>query len=136
DSILHKNPVPAVRLNPDIPLGLEDIINKALEKDRNLRYQHTSEIRTDLRRLKRDNESAGSVVEMANKASSSWSLPHHLQIRPRWFGVSLVVISILAFVGFAIRPEMPRPVVLSSVQITNDGRTKLGGTPLVTDGYR
>ena len=58
DSILHKIPVAPVRLNSDAPLKLEEIINKALEKDRNLRYQHASDIRTDLQRLKRDSSSA------------------------------------------------------------------------------
>src|SRR5262249_39543104 len=57
DSILHKAPVAPVRLNPDLPTKLEDIINKALEKDRNLRYQHASEMRTDLQRVKRDTDS-------------------------------------------------------------------------------
>jgi eukaryotic-like serine/threonine-protein kinase len=58
DSILNRAPVPPVRLNPDIPPKLEEIVTKCLEKDRNLRYQHASEIRTDLQRLKRDTESA------------------------------------------------------------------------------
>jgi tetratricopeptide (TPR) repeat protein len=57
DAILHKVPVGPVRLNPDVPGKLEDIINKCLEKDRNLRYLHASEICTDLKRLKRDSDS-------------------------------------------------------------------------------
>src|SRR5215469_4481761 len=67
DAILNRNPVAAVRLNPDLPPKLEEIINKALEKDRNLRYQHASELRADLQRLKRDTDtgpSAASVVEV------------------------------------------------------------------------
>jgi len=56
DGILNRVPVSSVRLNPDLPLGLEEIINKALEKDRNLRYQHASEMRSDLSRLQRDTQ--------------------------------------------------------------------------------
>ncbi len=58
NAILERPPVSPVRLNPDLLPKLEEIINKALEKDRNLRYQHASEIRADLQRLKRDTESA------------------------------------------------------------------------------
>jgi serine/threonine protein kinase/TolB-like protein/Tfp pilus assembly protein PilF len=58
DAILNRTPVPVVRLNPDLPDTLEEIINKALEKDRKLRYQDASDLRTDLQRLKRDTESA------------------------------------------------------------------------------
>ena len=57
ESILDRSPVPPVRINPDVSADLERIINKCLEKDRNLRYQHASEIRTDLQRLRRDTES-------------------------------------------------------------------------------
>ena len=56
-AILDGTPTSAMRLNPDLPPKLEEIINKSLEKDRNLRYQHASEIRTDLQRLKRNSES-------------------------------------------------------------------------------
>jgi tetratricopeptide (TPR) repeat protein len=57
DSILHKAPVAPVRLNPDLPQRLEEIVNKALEKDRNLRYQHPADMRADLQRMKRDTNS-------------------------------------------------------------------------------
>ncbi len=64
DSILHKAPVAPVRLNPDLPARLEEVINKALEKDCNLRYQHAAEMRADLQRLKRDTDS-GRTAQMS-----------------------------------------------------------------------
>jgi serine/threonine protein kinase/tetratricopeptide (TPR) repeat protein len=75
--ILDRDPVPAIRLNPDLPPKLEDIINKALEKDRELRYQVASEMRADLRRLRRETESRHGVpvssgsVAVAQEAGSS-----------------------------------------------------------------
>src|SRR6516164_5486949 len=62
NSILEKMPVSPIRVNPDIPPELERIISKTLEKDRNLRYQHASDIRTDLQRLKRDTDSVRSTA--------------------------------------------------------------------------
>jgi len=59
DAILHKLPVAPVRLNPDLPLRLEEVTSKAMEKDRNLRYQQAAEMRTDLQRIKRDLDSSG-----------------------------------------------------------------------------
>ena len=61
-AILDRAPVSPIRLNPDLPPKLEDLINKALEKDRNLRYQHAADIRADLQRLKRDTESGRAVA--------------------------------------------------------------------------
>jgi len=68
-AILDRAPVSPVRLNPDLPPKLEDVINKAVEKDRNLRYQSAADIRADLQRLKRDTESGRAV------ATSSGSVP-------------------------------------------------------------
>jgi serine/threonine protein kinase/Flp pilus assembly protein TadD len=67
-AILDATPTPAVRLNPDMPAELERIINKALEKDRELRYQHASEMRSELLRLKRDTESGRSAAAEASAA--------------------------------------------------------------------
>jgi len=64
-AILDSGPTPALRLNPDIPAKLEDIIDKALEKDRSLRYQHASEMASDLKRLKRDTDTGRIVLPAA-----------------------------------------------------------------------
>src|SRR5438552_3284576 len=67
EAIMNRVPVPVVRLNHNVPPKLEDIINKALERDRNLRYQSAAELRADLQRLKRDTDSgkAAAVTELA-----------------------------------------------------------------------
>src|SRR5437762_14181619 len=62
ESILNRAPASAVRLNPGLPVELERIVNKALEKDLDLRYQHAADIRADLKRLKRDSSSAATVA--------------------------------------------------------------------------
>jgi eukaryotic-like serine/threonine-protein kinase len=70
-AILDRAPVPAVRLNPDLPSKLEDIINKALEKDRNLRYQHAADIRADLQRLKRDTDTGRAVAASSGSVAAA-----------------------------------------------------------------
>jgi len=68
DAILNRAPISPVRLNPDLPVDLERIIGKALEKDRALRYQHASDMRTDLKRLQRDTSSSRIVVPESTEA--------------------------------------------------------------------
>jgi serine/threonine protein kinase/tetratricopeptide (TPR) repeat protein len=68
-AILDAPPTSAVRLNPDVPAELERIINRALEKDRDLRYQHASDLRAELQRLKRDTESTGVLAAQASPDS-------------------------------------------------------------------
>ncbi len=81
-AILDRAPTSPVRLNPDLPPKLEDTINKLLEKDRNLRYQHAADIRADLQRLKRDTESGRAVaatsssVEVASESNVQTAVGH------------------------------------------------------------
>src|SRR5213594_3647214 len=91
ESILNRTPVPPVRLNPDLPSKLEEVIHKALEKDRNLRYQHASEMRSDLQRLKREMESGKAVSNtvLANRSR-----------RPMWI-VAVAFVFVIAVIALA-----------------------------------
>jgi eukaryotic-like serine/threonine-protein kinase len=99
EAILNRDPVAAVRLNPDVPPKLEDIINKALEKDRNLRYQRAADIRTDLQRLKRDTESA------RVPAATSAAAKSHVGI---WKLIIPVAIVVLAVGGYFYLQRTPK----------------------------
>src|ERR1700693_5765378 len=102
-AILDGTPTSAIRLNPEVPLKLEEIINKALEKDRNLRYQHASDMRTDLQRLKRDSDSQTSsattardhVGTGATSASSGQALARPGQAKLGWGIAAVALIAVL-----------------------------------------
>src|SRR5499425_2094719 len=101
DSILNRDPVPPLRLNPDLPPKLEEVIKKALEKNQNLRYQHASEMRTDLQRLKRDTESGQSLLAAA--PSVHWS--RRKSLLGAIGTVGLAVLIVLAVLSFRNRGE-------------------------------
>jgi tetratricopeptide (TPR) repeat protein len=97
DCILNRPAVPPVRLNPDVPPDLERIVTKCLEKDRNLRYQHASDIRTDLQRLRRDTESGRMAAASSGKTEAT-AMP----MRKVWnFVVPMVVVVVALIAGGA-----------------------------------
>jgi dipeptidyl aminopeptidase/acylaminoacyl peptidase len=114
-----------VRLNPDVPSELERIINKALEKDRDVRYQSASDLRADLKRLKRDTTS-GKIEAQP------------VQMRTRklmWQGIAAVALMILVGAGMFVwlTSSSPQPRILATTQLTRDGLPKMN---VVTDGSR
>src|SRR5580698_7537297 len=97
DAILNRDPAPALRLNPQMPTKLDDIIQKALEKDPGLRYQHASEVRTDLQRLQRGSE-VGYAIRSADVGCSS--APSKIQSNSsRVLTVVAILLTLLAVTG-------------------------------------
>jgi len=144
DAILHQAPVSPARLNPGLPVEFELIIGKAIEKDRTVRYLVASEMRADLKRLKRDIDSG----RTASSSAAAWAeqeapVPAARQRFSAPFGLAArAAAALLATVLYLVlRPPLPPPQVLGTSQITNDGRGKLyepGGIPppIMTDGSR
>jgi serine/threonine protein kinase len=104
DAILNRAPVSPIRLKPDLPARLEEIINKALEKDRDVRYQHASEIRADLQRLKRDTDS-GRLGASAQPQVREAAISEGAANRRRGTVVAglVVVVLLLMGLGYALR---------------------------------
>ncbi len=129
DAILNRAPVAPVRLNPDLAPKLEDIINKALEKDRDLRYQSAAEMRTDLQRLKRDTESrrvgpASSVTMTGQEAlvtrkNKLWKITAPLAV--------LVMAALIAG-GLYYRSHRTKPLTEQDTVVLTDFDNKTGDT--------
>jgi eukaryotic-like serine/threonine-protein kinase len=140
DAILHKTPVPMVRLNPELPVELERIVNKALEKDRRLRFHTAAELAVDLKRLKREIDSGrssaasyGNVVVAPKAASFSRS-------RGKIPAMAAVALTAALASAYLLRPTLPPPRITGYTQITHDGQQKTFRgqvtTTLLTDGPR
>ena len=135
DAILNREPLAASILNPKIPQRLEEIIHRALEKDRDLRYQTASDLRADLKRLNRD-VTSGKLAAPGQTSGARASAPFRAKERA-WGRLAAAVTLSLIVVGtvaFLMRPVIPPPKVLGSTQLTHDGREKW--RVLVTDGVR
>jgi eukaryotic-like serine/threonine-protein kinase len=130
DGIMNRMPVDPVRLNPDLPPRFEDIINKALEKERDLRYQTASDIRADLERLNRDRSSSHHSLPAASGMARE--TPSRRR-RTLLAAVATLVVICAAFGFWYLHRPLPPPRVTGYTQLTHDGITKvLRGT----DGVR
>jgi serine/threonine protein kinase len=103
-AILHKEPEPSSQLNQQVSPGLEAVIRKALEKDRELRYQYASDIRADLQRLKRDNESRHYAAERSSMAKTAdWASQSRAERgaykKKRWTVIASAAVVVAALVG-------------------------------------
>jgi eukaryotic-like serine/threonine-protein kinase len=145
-ALLHENPEPITSLNPAAPPALEGIISKALEKERELRAQSAAELRSDLKRLKRDLNSERLTAATASfpGATPATSASGAMRRAPaaavtktarhwRWLGFGALTLAGLAALAFVMRPTLPPPRVVSSLQVTTDGQEKSGAA---TDGAR
>jgi serine/threonine protein kinase/Tol biopolymer transport system component len=139
NAILNQDPTPPSRINPAAPDDLDRAIRKALEKDREVRYQSAAEIRADLKRLKRDTDSGKSLANARAAAAALSASQAGTQIpapilRFHWTLTWLVVL-LAAAISFVVwlRSPQPLPRIISSKQLTNDGLQKFG---LATDGTR
>src|SRR5207302_9235451 len=127
-AILDGTPTSAVRLNPDLPLELERIINRALDKDRDLRYQHASDMRAELQRLKRQTESTKIVVTQASSHKT-------YKRRKLWVVLVPCVVAIGLAVGGAWYLRFGRTAQIDSIAVlpfTNGGGD--ANTDYLSDG--
>ena len=140
NAILERAPVPPVRLNPDLPPRLDEVINKCLEKDRGLRYQHASEIRADLQRLKRDTTSSrhvstpdvGSATTAPIAVQSAPTSSAALTVKQHGWGikVGIAALIVLGAAGLGLYSLMHRPAALpfqkfTITQVTNSGKAAM-----------
>jgi eukaryotic-like serine/threonine-protein kinase len=131
EAIINRAPVSPVRLNPDLPAELERVINKAMEKDRDLRYRSAADLETDLKRLKRDSDSSRSAVAKVNDISPASLEPSRPWLK--WSAITVATAVVVVAIALWLRAPLPPPRITGVKQITNDGIPK---GFMVTDGNR
>src|SRR5713101_4776251 len=129
EAILNKTPPSPQRLCPELPERFVEIIDKALEKDRDMRYQSAAEMRADLKRLKRQTASHPSLAVPRSGTAES-----HRWLQLRWFALLGLLVSGIVALGFWFLAPLPAPKVLAYTPLTHDRARKL--PPMVTDGSR
>src|SRR6266849_5899765 len=140
EAILNREPVAPVRLNPEVPAKLEEIINKALEKDRNLRYQSAAELRTDLQRLQRDTSTRSVALPTVNiRTRRAWftalavAAPHR-----RWPLTLAGVFALLLVAGTLFRFKRPQPSPVPEMKLhqltANSSENPVGTGAISPDG--
>jgi serine/threonine protein kinase/Tol biopolymer transport system component len=132
DAILNKAPASVCRMNAELPPKLEEIITKLLEKDREVRCQTASELRADLKRLKRDTDSGKTITEYSAAVSSA-SVARPASSRWPLYLALLALVACAAALLTWLRSPLPPPRIVGSRQLTHDGLQK---SNLVTDGNR
>jgi len=146
DAILNRAPVPPVRLNPDAPAELERIINRALDKDRELRYQHASDIRAELKRLKRDTDSgrisssgSGAVQELTAESqtrSVAAAQPSAGLARKRYIVLTVcVVLLAAAFVAYRFWSRLNTPSGPAKITQISQWNKPMNWARLSPDGH-
>ena len=100
DGILNRTPIPAARLNPNLPPKLDEIIRKAMEKDRDLRYQSAADLLADVRRIKRDSDSRRAGAAISEPARG---VPSQTRERLIWGAAALVLVTLLSAAGWYYR---------------------------------
>ena len=116
DSILNRVPVPSVRINPDSPVKLDEILTKCLEKDRELRYQHASEVRTDLKRLKRDTEPGRMTTDARAGAATGVGLRWKLIVAA---ALAVLTLSLGGYFYFRRTPKLTDKDTIVLADFTN-----------------